>query len=187
MVWDQAPHWDWGLGYKDGSVPFHASDSLCCFDVPRNTTVLNSKVISVTVKPPPRSLLTPLEIEFAHMYNVSVAHVHGDTGTFIGSECAPTHPSRAQLKCFPSKFQVGKLSLRVRDSPRATQWVHVDSKIQPLSDLPPDSIPLQTLIPWPRILRSCVTGHLPQTKSPDSLPSPHCWEHVRVTFCQSQG
>ncbi|XP_049629783.1 adhesion G protein-coupled receptor B1 isoform X2 [Suncus etruscus] len=35
----------------------------------RNTTVLNSKVISVTVKPPPRSLLTPLEIEFAHMHN----------------------------------------------------------------------------------------------------------------------
>jgi len=35
----------------------------------RNTTVLNSKVISVTVKPPPRSLLTPLEIEFAHVYN----------------------------------------------------------------------------------------------------------------------
>uniref|UniRef100_A0A8C8YXK1 Adhesion G protein-coupled receptor B1 n=1 Tax=Prolemur simus TaxID=1328070 RepID=A0A8C8YXK1_PROSS len=35
----------------------------------RNTTVLNSKVISVTVKPPPRSLRTPLEIEFAHMYN----------------------------------------------------------------------------------------------------------------------
>uniref|UniRef100_M3XSD2 Adhesion G protein-coupled receptor B1 n=1 Tax=Mustela putorius furo TaxID=9669 RepID=M3XSD2_MUSPF len=35
----------------------------------RNTTVLNSKVISVTVKPPPRSLLTPLEIEFAHLYN----------------------------------------------------------------------------------------------------------------------
>uniref|UniRef100_A0A2K5V0W5 Adhesion G protein-coupled receptor B1 n=1 Tax=Macaca fascicularis TaxID=9541 RepID=A0A2K5V0W5_MACFA len=34
-----------------------------------NTTVLNSKVISVTVKPPPRSLRTPLEIEFAHMYN----------------------------------------------------------------------------------------------------------------------
>lgn len=40
--------------------------------LPRNTTVLNSKVISVTVKPPPRSLLTPLEIEFAHMHNVSV-------------------------------------------------------------------------------------------------------------------
>lgn len=46
--------------------------------LPRNTTVLNSKVISVTVKPPPRSLLTPLEIEFAHMHNVSVcARAHG--------------------------------------------------------------------------------------------------------------
>lgn len=41
--------------------------------LPRNTTVLNSKVISVTVKPPPRSLLTPLEIEFAHMHNVSAS------------------------------------------------------------------------------------------------------------------
>nr|XP_032660277.1 adhesion G protein-coupled receptor B1 isoform X5 [Chelonoidis abingdonii] len=35
----------------------------------RNTTVLNSKVISVTVKPSPRTLLTPLEIEFSHLYN----------------------------------------------------------------------------------------------------------------------
>ncbi|XP_038615928.1 adhesion G protein-coupled receptor B1 isoform X4 [Tachyglossus aculeatus] len=35
----------------------------------RNTTVLNSKVISVIVKPPPRSLLVPLEIEFSHLYN----------------------------------------------------------------------------------------------------------------------
>lgn len=35
--------------------------------------MLNSKVISVTVKPPPRSLLTPLEIEFAHVYNVSAS------------------------------------------------------------------------------------------------------------------
>ena len=37
--------------------------------------MLNSKVISVTVKPPPRSLLTPLEIEFAHVYNVSALRV----------------------------------------------------------------------------------------------------------------
>ncbi|NXC87465.1 AGRB1 protein, partial [Cercotrichas coryphoeus] len=35
----------------------------------RNSTILNSKVISVTVKPLPRSLLTPLEIEFSHLYN----------------------------------------------------------------------------------------------------------------------
>uniref|UniRef100_A0A8B9V889 Adhesion G protein-coupled receptor B1 n=1 Tax=Anas zonorhyncha TaxID=75864 RepID=A0A8B9V889_9AVES len=39
----------------------------------RNSTVLNSKVISVTVKPFPRSLLTPLEIEFSHLYNVSLS------------------------------------------------------------------------------------------------------------------
>ncbi|XP_042641844.1 adhesion G protein-coupled receptor B1 isoform X8 [Tyto alba] len=35
----------------------------------RNSSILNSKVISVTVKPFPRSLLTPLEIEFSHLYN----------------------------------------------------------------------------------------------------------------------
>ncbi|OXB78251.1 UNVERIFIED_CONTAM: hypothetical protein H355_004701 [Colinus virginianus] len=35
----------------------------------RNSTVLNSRIISVTVKPSPRSLLTPLEIEFSHLYN----------------------------------------------------------------------------------------------------------------------
>lgn len=48
---------------------WHPDKSRCLS--PRNTTVLNSKVISVTVKPPPRSLLTPLEIEFAHVHNVS--------------------------------------------------------------------------------------------------------------------
>uniref|UniRef100_A0A8C1SBW8 Adhesion G protein-coupled receptor B1 n=1 Tax=Cyprinus carpio TaxID=7962 RepID=A0A8C1SBW8_CYPCA len=37
----------------------------------RNSTVLNSKVISVTIKPTPSSLSTPLEIEFSHLYNVS--------------------------------------------------------------------------------------------------------------------
>ncbi|XP_010180516.1 PREDICTED: brain-specific angiogenesis inhibitor 1-like [Mesitornis unicolor] len=35
----------------------------------RNSTVVNSRVISVTVKPFPRSLLTPLEIEFSHLHN----------------------------------------------------------------------------------------------------------------------
>ncbi len=37
----------------------------------RNSTVLNSKVISVTIKPTPSTLSTPLEIEFSHLYNVS--------------------------------------------------------------------------------------------------------------------
>ncbi|XP_063777220.1 adhesion G protein-coupled receptor B1 isoform X1 [Pseudophryne corroboree] len=35
----------------------------------RNNTVLNSKVISVTVKPSPRSPSVPLDIEFSHLYN----------------------------------------------------------------------------------------------------------------------
>ncbi|XP_045437200.1 adhesion G protein-coupled receptor B1 isoform X3 [Pipistrellus kuhlii] len=50
-----------------GTVLYRNLGSLLALQ--RNTTVLNSKVISVTVKPPPRSLLTPLEIEFAHMHN----------------------------------------------------------------------------------------------------------------------
>ncbi|KAJ8352142.1 hypothetical protein SKAU_G00236180 [Synaphobranchus kaupii] len=36
-----------------------------------NSTVLNSKVISVTIKPTPEGLSTPLDIEFSHLHNVS--------------------------------------------------------------------------------------------------------------------
>lgn len=56
--------------------------------LPRNSTVLNSKVISVTVKPFPRSLLTPLEIEFSHLYNVSLSW-----------EAAPPHICVLFLPC----------------------------------------------------------------------------------------
>ena len=65
-------HWD-SLLCKSPSVPFKTSLSSL---LPRNSTVLNSKVISVTVKPFPRSLLTPLEIEFSHLYNVSLSREH---------------------------------------------------------------------------------------------------------------
>uniref|UniRef100_A0A672L4M6 Adhesion G protein-coupled receptor B1 n=1 Tax=Sinocyclocheilus grahami TaxID=75366 RepID=A0A672L4M6_SINGR len=41
----------------------------------RNSTVLNSRVISVTIKPTPSSLSTPLEIEFSHLYNVSQSNM----------------------------------------------------------------------------------------------------------------
>lgn len=83
--------WGWGWGWstrlaRRRSTPLTAFDAL---DTLRNTTVLNSKVISVTVKPPPRSLLTPLEIEFAHMYNVSAAHVRGCRGTLSPALGAP--------------------------------------------------------------------------------------------------
>ncbi|XP_043923226.1 adhesion G protein-coupled receptor B1 isoform X2 [Protopterus annectens] len=38
----------------------------------RNSTVLNSKVITVTVKPSPRTIPAPLEIEFSHVYNATI-------------------------------------------------------------------------------------------------------------------
>lgn len=50
-------------------VLFMLFHTLCDFH--RNSTVLNSKVISLTIKPTPSSLATPLEIEFSHLYNVS--------------------------------------------------------------------------------------------------------------------
>lgn len=37
----------------------------------RNSTFLNSKVLSVTIKPPPTSLSAPVVVEFSHLYNVS--------------------------------------------------------------------------------------------------------------------
>lgn len=36
-----------------------------------NTTLLNSKVVTVIVKPTPNLLSTPVEIEFPHLHNVS--------------------------------------------------------------------------------------------------------------------
>lgn len=37
----------------------------------RNSTVLNSKVLSVAIKPSPASLSAPVVVEFSHLYNVS--------------------------------------------------------------------------------------------------------------------
>lgn len=36
-----------------------------------NSTLLNSKVVTVMVKPDPGFLATPVEIEFPHLHNVS--------------------------------------------------------------------------------------------------------------------
>ncbi|OWK55173.1 Brain-specific angiogenesis inhibitor 1 [Lonchura striata] len=63
-----------GLSVSDDSSVFVVGTVLYrnvgnILSLQRNSTVLNSKVISVTVKPFPRSLLTPLEIEFSHLYN----------------------------------------------------------------------------------------------------------------------
>ncbi|XP_077127451.1 adhesion G protein-coupled receptor B1 isoform X6 [Ranitomeya variabilis] len=58
--------------------------------VQRNTTVLNSKIISVTVKPPPRSVSVPLDIEFSHLYNGTTNHTcilwdETDTASNLGA------------------------------------------------------------------------------------------------------
>ena len=56
----------------------------------------------MTVKPPPRSLLTPLEIEFAHMYNVSALRVHVCVRVPLRLiprvVCAHTSPPRVSLE-----------------------------------------------------------------------------------------
>ncbi|CAB1334143.1 unnamed protein product [Coregonus sp. 'balchen'] len=41
----------------------------------RNSTVLNSKVVSVTIKPTPGSLSTPVEVQFSHLYNLLAARI----------------------------------------------------------------------------------------------------------------
>lgn len=45
----------------------------------RNGTVLNSKVLSVTIKPTPSSLAAPVTVEFSHLYNVSYPFSSTDT------------------------------------------------------------------------------------------------------------
>ncbi|KFV88521.1 Brain-specific angiogenesis inhibitor 1, partial [Struthio camelus australis] len=72
----------------------------------RNSTVLNSKVISVTVKPFPRSLLTPLEIEFSHLYNGTTNQtciLWDEADRAIATSSLQTasrwHPSVATVKC----------------------------------------------------------------------------------------
>ncbi|XP_052000372.1 adhesion G protein-coupled receptor B1-like isoform X6 [Xyrauchen texanus] len=56
----------------------------------RNSTVLNSKVISVTIKPTPSSLSTPLEVEFSHLYNGTINQTciswdENDSSSLLGS------------------------------------------------------------------------------------------------------
>ncbi|KAM5157189.1 adhesion G protein-coupled receptor B1 isoform 2-T2 [Mantella aurantiaca] len=56
----------------------------------RNATVLNSRVISVTVKPSPRGTSVPLDIEFSHLYNATTNHSciawdETDTSSNLGS------------------------------------------------------------------------------------------------------
>ncbi|CAM4703121.1 unnamed protein product [Leuciscus chuanchicus] len=56
----------------------------------RNSTVLNSKMISVTIKPTPNTLSTPLEIEFSHLFNgttnqTCISWDENDSSSLLGS------------------------------------------------------------------------------------------------------
>ncbi|KAJ8005411.1 hypothetical protein DPEC_G00146370 [Dallia pectoralis] len=56
----------------------------------RNNTVLNSKVVSVTIKPTPGSLSNPVEVEFSHLYNgttnqTCISWDESDSSSLLGS------------------------------------------------------------------------------------------------------
>ncbi|XP_061117851.1 adhesion G protein-coupled receptor B1 [Conger conger] len=56
----------------------------------RNSTVLNSKVVSVTIKPTPTFLSAPVEIEFSHLYNgttnqTCISWDESDSSSLLGS------------------------------------------------------------------------------------------------------
>uniref|UniRef100_A0A4W4HIV7 Adhesion G protein-coupled receptor B1 n=1 Tax=Electrophorus electricus TaxID=8005 RepID=A0A4W4HIV7_ELEEL len=56
----------------------------------RNNTVLNSKMITVTIKPTPSSLTAPVEIEFSHLYNgttnqTCISWDESDSASLLGS------------------------------------------------------------------------------------------------------
>ncbi|XP_054869291.1 adhesion G protein-coupled receptor B1 isoform X11 [Amphiprion ocellaris] len=56
----------------------------------RNSTVLNSKVLSVTIKPTPASLSAPVVVEFSHLYNgttnqTCISWDESDSASLLGS------------------------------------------------------------------------------------------------------
>ncbi|XP_061571310.1 adhesion G protein-coupled receptor B1 isoform X2 [Cololabis saira] len=56
----------------------------------RNSTVLNSKVLSVTIKPSPASLSAPVVVEFSHLYNgttnqTCISWDESDSSSLLGS------------------------------------------------------------------------------------------------------
>ncbi|XP_030013548.1 adhesion G protein-coupled receptor B1 isoform X3 [Sphaeramia orbicularis] len=56
----------------------------------RNSTVLNSKVLSVTIKPTPASIYAPVVVEFSHLYNgttnqTCISWDESDSSSLLGS------------------------------------------------------------------------------------------------------
>ncbi|KAL7887002.1 hypothetical protein AOLI_G00047230 [Acnodon oligacanthus] len=100
----------------------------------RNSTVLNSKVISVTIKPTPSSLSAPVEIEFSHLYNgttnqTCISWDESDSSSLLGSwsgracRAVPIDSSRTRCVCDRlSTFAIlARLSLDASMDPSKTQ------------------------------------------------------------------
>uniref|UniRef100_A0A672FSG5 Adhesion G protein-coupled receptor B1b n=1 Tax=Salarias fasciatus TaxID=181472 RepID=A0A672FSG5_SALFA len=75
-----------------------------------NTTLLNSKVVSVIVKPTPALLSSPVEIEFPHLHNGTMNETclswdESESSSLLGSWSArscravPVHPFRTKCVC----------------------------------------------------------------------------------------
>ncbi|XP_066538805.1 adhesion G protein-coupled receptor B1 isoform X1 [Hoplias malabaricus] len=100
----------------------------------RNSTVLNSKVISVTIRPTPTSLSAPVEIEFSHLYNgttnqTCISWDESDSSSLLGSwsgrscRAVPIDSSRTRCVCDRlSTFAIlARLSLDASMDPSKTQ------------------------------------------------------------------
>uniref|UniRef100_A0A673KMF5 Brain-specific angiogenesis inhibitor 1-like n=1 Tax=Sinocyclocheilus rhinocerous TaxID=307959 RepID=A0A673KMF5_9TELE len=71
---------DQSTGFVTGIVLYRNLAPILSFQ--SNSTLLNSKVVTVTVKPNPGFLLAPVEIDFPHLHNVSR---HGNQSADAGS------------------------------------------------------------------------------------------------------
>ncbi|XP_069032120.1 adhesion G protein-coupled receptor B1-like isoform X2 [Embiotoca jacksoni] len=94
--------------FVTGVVLYRNLSSLLSFQ--SNTTLLNSKVVSVIVKPNPTFLSTPVEIEFPHLHNGTVNETclswdESETSSLLGSWSArscravPVHSFRTKCVC----------------------------------------------------------------------------------------
>ncbi|XP_030641181.1 adhesion G protein-coupled receptor B1 [Chanos chanos] len=82
------PEADESSAFVTGIVLYRNLGSI--LSLQRNSTVLNSKVVSVTIKPTPSSLSVPVEIEFSHLYNgttnqTCISWDESDSSSLLGS------------------------------------------------------------------------------------------------------
>ncbi|XP_075896893.1 adhesion G protein-coupled receptor B1 isoform X3 [Nelusetta ayraudi] len=82
------PESDESSAFVTGIVLYRNLGSI--LSLQRNGTVLNSKVLSVTIKPTPASLTAPVVVEFSHLYNgttnqTCISWDESDSSSLLGS------------------------------------------------------------------------------------------------------